>query len=419
MDEKARAEPDEAVMDEDEMPDPLLRALFLGETITKEKAMQIPAVAGAIDRIANVAANIPIKLYRHDDDDSKVLEVKNDIRTFMLNDDPNDTLDACQMKQALVRDYFLSGRGYIYVEWGGLEPVSLRYVDSTNISTVKNSDVIFKKFVVLVQGKSYFPEEFIRILRDSDDGVNGKGIIHEHDKVLSVAYHSLKFEENLVRTGGNKKGFLKSARNLSQEAMNNLKRAWRSLYSNNEENVMILNNGIDFQEASNTSVEMQLNENKQTNDKEIRNLFGVPDDIGSEEGDKAFVKYCINGFMSAFMTALNRALLLESEKGKLFFAPDMYELTKGDTDKRYAAYKTAADTGWLQIDEIRAKENMPPLGINMVKLGLQDVLYDPATKQVYIPNMNQYAKLGGGEGKGEESNLEQNPEKNPSSSTDM
>ena len=329
--------------------------------------MQIPAVAGAIDRIANVAANIPIKLYRHDDDDSKVLEVKNDIRTFMLNDDPNDTMDACQMKQALVRDYFLSGRGYIYVEWGGLKPVSLRYVDSTNISTVKNSDVIFKKFVVLVQGKSYFPEEFIRILRDSDDGVNGKGIIHEHDKVLSVAYHSLKFEENLVRTGGNKKGFLKSARNLSQEAMNKLRRAWRSLYSNNEENVMILNNGIDFQEASNTSVEMQLNENKQTNDKEIRNLFGVPDDIGSEEGDKVFVKYCINGFMGAFMTALNRALLLESEKGRLFFAPDMYELTKGDTDKRYAAYKTAADTGWLQIDEIRAKENMPPLGINMVK----------------------------------------------------
>lgn len=405
-------------MDKDEIPDPLLRALFLGETITKEKAMQIPSVAGAIDRIANVIANIPIKLYRYDDGGSKVMEVKNDIRTFMLNDDPNDTMDACQMKQALVRDYFLSGRGYIYVEWDGLDPVSLRYVDSANISTARNSDVIFKKFVVLVQGKSYFPEQFIRILRDSDDGIDGKGIIHEHDKVLSVAYHSLKFEENLVRTGGNKKGFLKSARTLSQDAMNKLRRAWRRLYSNNEENVMILNNGIDFQEASNTSVEMQLNENKQTNDKEIRNLFGVPDDIGSEEGDKAFVKYCVNGFMGTFMTALNRALLLESEKGKLFFAPDMYELTKGDTDKRYAAYKTAADTGWLQIDEIRAKENMPPLGINMVKLGLQDVLYDPATKQVYIPNMNQYAKLGGGEGKGQESSLEQNPEKNPSSSTD-
>ena len=30
----------------------------------------------------------------------------------------------------------------------------------------------------------------------------------------------------------------------------------------------VLNNGLEFQEASNTSVEMQLNENKQTNSNE-------------------------------------------------------------------------------------------------------------------------------------------------------
>ena len=98
--------------------------------------------------------------------------------------------------------------------------------------------------------------------------------------------------------------------------------------------------------------------------------------------------------MGEFMTALNRALLLEDEKGVYYFAPDMYELTKGDEDKRYNAYKTAAETGWLQIDEIREKENMEPLGIDMVKLGLQDVLYDPKTKDIYIPNMNQSFKLG-------------------------
>ena len=113
------------------------------------------------------------------------------------------------------------------------------------------------------------------------------------------------------------------------------------------------------------------------------------------------------------MTALNRALLLESEKQDYYFAPDMYELTKGDTDKRYSAYKTAAETGWLQIDEIRAKENMEPLGMNMIKLGLQDVLYDPKTNKVYIPNTNKTVKIGeGGAGQGQESNLGENQENN-------
>ena len=51
-------------------------------------------------------------------------------------------------------------------------------------------------------------------------------------------------------------------RKLAKEAIEALKTAWRRLYQNNTENVVVLNEGLEFQEASNTSVEMQLNENK-------------------------------------------------------------------------------------------------------------------------------------------------------------
>ena len=45
---------------------------------------------------------------------------------------------------------------------------------------------------------------------------------------------------------------------------------------------------------------------------------------------------------------------------------------------------------------------MEPLGMNMIKLGLQDVLYDPKTQMLYVPNTNQMHKLGeGGNGEGE------------------
>ena len=360
--------------------------------MTRESAMQIPEIAGDISMIAGTVADIPIKLYKKEGD--RTVEVKEDRRVYMLNQETGDTLDANQMKQAVVRDYFLGGSGYIYVDWDGLEVRSLRYVHDGYVAIAQNSDVIFKDYVILVQGRSFYPDQFIRVLRNSKDGMRGSGIVDQSDKILSVAYHSLLYEEGLVKTGGNKKGFIKSKRKLTQPAMNALKKAWRNLYQNNTENVVILNDGLEFQEASNTSVEMQLNENKKTNAEEIRTILGIPNDLASEDGDKTYIKYCVNLFMGAFIVAINRALLLESEKGTYFFAPDMYELTKGDTDKRYAAYKTAAETGWLQIDEIRQKENMEPLGIDMVKLGLQDVLYDPKTREVYIPNMNQSFKLG-------------------------
>lgn len=376
--------------------------------------MEIPSVAGVIDEIARTVANIPIKLYKKDE--SRVEEVKGDRRVYMLNEETGDTMDANQMKQALVHDYYLGNGGFVYVDWDGIEVNSLRYVYSEYVSIAPNSDVIFKDYAILVQGRTFYPEQFIRILRNTTDGMYGNSIVDQNKKFLSVAYNSLKYEEGLVKTGGNKKGFVKSKKKLTQQAIDALKNAWRKLYQNNTENVVILNDGLEFQEASNTSVEMQLNENKKTNDEEVRHLLGMPDNIGTEDGDKAYIKYCINTFMGAFMTALNRALLLESEKGTYFFAPDMYELTKGDTDKRYNAYKTAAETGWLQIDEIRAKENMEPLGLNMIKLGLQDVLYDPKTGRIYIPNTNTTTMVGtgeGGGGEGQESNSEENREKNP------
>ena len=54
---------------------------------------------------------------------------------------------------------------------------------------------------------------------------------------------------------------------------------------------------------------------------------------------------------------------------------------------------------------------MPKLGLHWIKLGLQDVLYDPKTKTVYTPNTNQVKTLaaatppepeGGDEGNADE-----------------
>jgi len=118
------------------------------------------------------------------------------------------------------------------------------------------------------------------------------------------------------------------------------------------------------------------------------------------------------------MVALNKSMLLEAEKEDYFFAADTYELTKGDADKRFGAYKEAIETGWMQVDEVREKENMEPLGLEFIKLGLQDVLYDPKTKVVYTPNTNQSNRLGG-EKEGQELKLEQMETEKKSSLTDM
>ena len=330
--------------------------------------------------------------------DGKLEEVKDDERPRCLNDDTGDTLDGVQFKRALTRDYLTGKGGYAFINRTGTRIKSLHYVKESEISFMFTSDPIFKDYDIMVQGTRYKPFEFLKVLRNTEDGRSGKSVVDENSEVLSVAYHSLKYEKGLVRTGGNKKGFIKSPKKLAQAAIDALKEAWRNLYQNNTENVVILNEGLEFQEASNTSVEMQLNENKKTNSDEICKLFNMPPAMingGATEQDKInFVQYCLNPILKELECALNRDLLLELEKGSYYFAADTSELTKGDIEKRFRAYETASKNGFMQIDEIRLKENLPPLGLDFVRLGLQDVLYDPETKQFYMPNMNQTGGLG-------------------------
>lgn len=393
---RLRADPEPEKKETESNEDALLRASLSDDYMTRDQAMNVPAFAACVNKIAETVSTIPIRLYRLVD--GKLEAVEDDARVRLLNDDTGDTLDGVQFKRALVRDYLTGKGGYAFINRTGNQIRSLHYVRESEVSFLFTSDPIFKDYDIMIQGIKYKPFEFLKVLRNTEDGRSGRSVVDENSEVLSVAYHSLEYEKNLVKTGGNKKGFVKSAKKLAEPAIKALKAAWHRLYQNNTENVVILNDGLEFQEASNTSVEMQLNENKKTNSDEICKLFNMPPAMingGATEQDKTnFVQYCLNPILKEIECALNRDLLLESEKGSFYFATDTSELTKGDIEKRFRAYETACKNGFMQIDEIRLRENMPPLGLDFVRLGLQDVLYDPVTKQFYMPNMNQTGGLG-------------------------
>ena len=97
--------------------------------------------------------------------------------------------------------------------------------------------------------------------------------------------------------------------------------------------------------------------------------------------------------MTAIQCALNKDFLLEKEKGSLYFAFDTKELLKGDMKSRFDAYKTALDANFMQIDEVRFAEDMEPLGLNWIRIGLDDVLYDPKTGSIYTPNTDRTSTM--------------------------
>ena len=397
---RKREETPEPEVKEQIVDDVLLKALLEGEVITREKAMTLPCVNGAVDFISNCIASMPVKLYKVKD--GKVEERKDDVRVQFLNGDTGDTLDAFQLKKAMVDDYLMGKGGYCFIQKRRNDVTGLYYVEDRFITIFKVYQPIYKRYQIFVGGydvkgnrseKAYGtfePYQFIKLLRNTKDGASGVGYTVEVSKALETAYQTLLYQLGMVSTGGNKRGFLKSERKLGKEEIDALKKAWKNLYGNNSENVVVLNNGVDFREASNSAVETQLNESKQTLQDEINSLFHIyPNDF-----NKTF-KEAIYPIVKAFETALNRDLLLEKEKGKFFFEFDVKEIIRADLNDRYQAYKLAKETGFMTLNEIRRAENMEYIeGLDVVNVGLGAVLYDVNKHVYYTPNTDTVGDIG-------------------------
>lgn len=387
---------------DDIVDDVLLEALLNGETITREKAMTLPIVNGNVDFISSAIACMPVKLYKYKD--NKVEELFDDSRVKLLNGDTGDTLDSYQMKKAMVSDYLLGKGGYAYIRKQRNDITGLFYVEDRYITIMKVYEPIFKEYQIFVGGYSddkeekefgtYNPWEFIKILRNTKDGASGVGLTVEVSKAIETAYQTLLYQLGMVSTGGNKKGFLKATRKLGKDEIDTLKKAWRNLYgNNNSEKVVVLNNGVDFQDASNTAVETQLNESKKTLNDDINALFHIyPNDF-----ERTF-KEAIYPIVKAFETALNRDLLLEKEKKNHFFEFDVKEIIRTTLKERYEAYKLAKETGFMTLNEIRRRENMEYIeGLDVVNVGLGAVLYDVNKHVYYTPNTDTVGDIGDGQ----------------------
>ena len=379
----------ETIIDENAVSDVILKTLLAGEEIDREKVLMIPAVSSAVGLICDSFAMIPFKLYKKTTKEGKkqTTEVEDD-RVNIINYDTGDTLDGFQFKKAIAEDYLLGKGGYAYINKRRNSFIGLNYVQENKVLFERNTDAIFKNYNILVDGNIYRPYEFLKILRNTKNGAYGTGYTKEISKSLETAYKRIIYDLELMRTGGNKKGFLRAQKHLDEKGMSDLKKQWNNYFAGNS-SCVILNDGMEFKEASNTSVENQLNEKNKTFSEEVKEIFH----IGKTNED--FLKNAIMPIATAFCTALNRDFLLEKEKKSYYFAPDYTELIRCAIKERYEAYKIAIESGFKTINEVRYLEGDDALeGLDLVKLSLGSVLFDPKTKLIYTPNTNKTVKMG-------------------------
>lgn len=363
-----------------------LSPLVNGKTITKQQAMSIPVVTKSVNWIASAISGLPIKMYKRTD--KGYVEVYDDYRLALLNNYSGNCMTANDLKKQLITDLLLDGNGYAYISKLGNKIEKLSYIPTNKLTYTESVDNINKIVNIWVDGKQVQDYNVFRLVNNTKNGVSGIGFVSDCQDLLSTILGSLQYENSSISSGV-RRGFLKSKSKLDKDKMDELKQAWKRLTNPNQSDVLVLNAGIEFEDASSTATESQLSQNKTINMHQILAYFGLPTNFFEGANSDSYltaVRIAVLPIVKQLVTALNNYLLLESEKQDLKFDIDTSELLRINANERFTAYQTGLSSGILTIDEVRRMENLPVLDMQYLKLGLGDVLYNIKDGSIFVPN---------------------------------
>ena len=374
-------------------------------SLTEEKVMKIPTAEACINLITSSIAQMPIYLYKENEDGS-VEKIVEDKRVVLLNSEPNELLNGYNFKKQIVKDYLLHGGAFVSVEKLGNDVEELYPLSAKNISVTKYIKDGYKinaeiKLTVDESGKmiKFKPHELMISLADSKDGITSIGLIEKGEKIFQQAIDEMEYTYNIFQRGALPLGILKTAGRLNPATVDQLRNSWSQIYggAKNSAKTIILEEGMDYSPLSMKPSDLQLNDSKHGTNSEICKLFGVPESMISsaankygsiEQNNLHFLKHCLAPIIGSLENAADKSLLLEREKKEgYFFRFDTSELLRATEKERVEAVGLGLEKGLFTINEARAKLDLPAIDEDVFMWGLQSVLFNPQTNEMKVPNM--------------------------------
>jgi len=211
----------------------------------------------------------------------------------------------------MVRDMLLSGISYINVERNRNDVKGLYYVDSKNVTCLQDTSPIPKTINCSIQGQEIDLNNFIVASYSVKDGLKGNGLIEQNKDLLEVALTLQTYLNKNLQAGGGRKGIWKSEKKLGTDEFKQFKQDAKDIRNTDAD--IVLNNTVNYTPLTNSNKDMQIAENFAMINSQLYNLFELKENL-SVEDFKTFIKTKLNPIVNTIECAVDRALLLETEK---------------------------------------------------------------------------------------------------------
>jgi HK97 family phage portal protein len=331
---------------------------LVGKPVSVDTALGLVPIYSAVSLISGAVATLPLVVYEGEQDRAtKSLEWR------LLHDQPNPEMAADEVWEIVQSHLLLWGNAYLYKVEGALGVVELWPLSPRRVQVGRvDGDRTF-----FVDNRPFTERDILHIRGLSEDGLVGYSPIQVAKQAIANALAQQEFVAEFLSEGGRPSVILRHPQVIGPDAAKRLKAQWDGAKNGG---TVVLEEGIEIDRWTMPLNDAQFIEQQQFSDLRIAQMFNLPPSkLGAKSGDSLtystteaqgqdFVTYTLNRWLVRIEKSLKRDPSLM--RGNLSAKFLVEGLLRADTKTRFEAYKTALDAGFMDVAEVRERENLPP-----------------------------------------------------------
>lgn len=351
-----------------------------GKNVNEFTAMQTTAVYACVRILAESIAGLPLHVYEYKGNGKE--RVPEHPLYFLLHDSPNPEMTSFLFRETAMIHLLLWGNSYAQILRDGMRRVVGLYPLLPNHMSVERDEhgELVYKYTPMSDASPHAKggkqiilhrEDVLHIPGLGFDGLVGYSPIAMARNAVGMTLACEEYGAAFFANGARPGGVLKHPGILKDPSK--LRESWQAVYGGtaNTGKVVVLEEGVDYQQISIPPEEAQFLETRKFQIDEIARLYRVPPHmIGDlekssfnniEQQSLEYVKYTLNPWVVRWEQSLQKALLSPSEQRRYFIKFNVDGLLRGDYQSRMAGYAVGRQNGWLSANDIREMENMNPI----------------------------------------------------------
>ena len=349
-----------------------------GQSVNERSALQMSAVYACVRILAESIASLPLHFYKYNDAGGKEKAVDHPLY-WLLHDEPNPEMSSFSFRETLMTHLLLWGNAYAQIVRNGRGEVISLYPLMPDRMTVdrdargriyyeyarsdSDANTLGKKSSVILS-----PEDVFHIPGLGFDGLVGYSPIAMAKQAIGMGLACDEFGAAFFQNGAQPGGVLEHPNVLKDPKR--VRESWNAIYqgSRNAHRIAVLEEGMTYKPISISPEQAQFLETRKFQIDEIARIFRVPPHmIGDlekssfsniEQQSLEFVKYTLAPWISRWEQAIQRSLLLMSERTRYFARFNVEGLLRGDYQSRMNGYAVARQNGWMSANDIRELESL-------------------------------------------------------------